>query len=108
MALDGRLCLSLKPRNFLNEKKLWQDHPETKQLKEIVKNVEHLAETNKETYKDEMNKIGESEESSTDENDDEAVQMEEEEDEEEHEEEKKTEPSAINIRQNPYALLDDN
>jgi len=107
MALDGRLCLSLKPRNFLSEKKLWQDHPETKQLKEIVKNVEHLAEANKETYKEEMNKIDEDDEDSTDENEEEAGQMEESDD-EEKEEEKEMEASSINIRQNPYALLEDN
>ncbi len=107
MALDGRLCLSLKPRNFLSEKKLWQDHSETKQLKEIIKNVEHLAEANKETYKEEMNKIDEDDENTTDENDEEAGQMEEG-DNEENEEEKETESSSINIRQNPYALLGDN
>lgn len=108
MALDGRLCLSLKPRNFLSEKKFWQDHPETKQLKEIIKNVEHLAEANKDTYKEEMKKIDEDDENTTDENEEEAGQTQDGDD-EENEEEKEMEPSSsINIRQNPYALLEDN
>ena len=40
MALDGRLCISLKPKNFLHEKQLWETHPETKELNEIIHNVE--------------------------------------------------------------------
>ena len=43
MALDGRLCLSLKPKNFSKEKEFWQTHPETKALDDIVHNVEQTA-----------------------------------------------------------------
>ena len=43
MALDGRLCLSLKPQNYSKEKEFWQMHSETKSLDEIVQNVEQTA-----------------------------------------------------------------
>jgi hypothetical protein len=50
MALDGRLCLSLKPKNFNEEKDHWINHPETKQLNDIVHNVELTAKQNKHLY----------------------------------------------------------
>lgn len=50
MALDGRLCLSLKPKKFNEEKDHWINHPETKQLNDIVHNVELTAKQNKHLY----------------------------------------------------------
>lgn len=54
MALDGRLCLGLRPVNFHKEKQLWKEHPETKQLDGVIKNVEHIAKE-KRTFKAETN-----------------------------------------------------
>jgi ribosome biogenesis GTPase A len=47
MALDGRLCLALRPKDYNQEIKYWQDHAETKELDEVVKNVEKTAHENK-------------------------------------------------------------
>ncbi len=50
MALDGRLCLSLRPKNYTQEKDFWLEHAETKQLNDIVHNVELTAKQNKHLY----------------------------------------------------------
>ena len=51
MALDGRLCLSLKPRNYFNEKKYWNEHAENEKLNEIAKSVEAIAKENRPYFK---------------------------------------------------------
>ena len=43
MALDGKLCLSLKPINYTKQKEFWSQHPETKDLDDVVRNVEQTA-----------------------------------------------------------------
>jgi hypothetical protein len=43
MALDAKLCLSLKPKNYSKEKDYWLNHPETKALDDIVHSVEKSA-----------------------------------------------------------------
>lgn len=40
MALNGRLCLSLKPKNFTKDRHLWQENAETKKLNDVIKGVE--------------------------------------------------------------------
>lgn len=47
MALDGRLCLSLTPKNYTKDKEFWINHQDTKQLNEIVHSVEKFAKENK-------------------------------------------------------------
>lgn len=47
MALDGRLCLSLRPRNYSKEIDKWSQHDETKKLNEVIANVESIAKQNK-------------------------------------------------------------
>jgi hypothetical protein len=51
MALDGRLCLSLKPKGYNKNKEHWMDDTETKELNEIVQNVEAMAKRNSEKRK---------------------------------------------------------
>jgi hypothetical protein len=63
MALDGRLCLALKPKQYTERISYWKEHPDTNELNEIVKNVEKIAyenkmlnaEKDKETQKEEKN-----------------------------------------------------
>lgn len=43
MALDGSICLSLKPKNFSKNKTFWEEHPETKELDKAIVEVEALA-----------------------------------------------------------------
>jgi hypothetical protein len=43
MALDAKLCLSLKPKNYSKEKDYWLNHAETKALDDIVHSVEKSA-----------------------------------------------------------------
>jgi ribosome biogenesis GTPase A len=50
MSLDGRLCLSLLPPKFTKEKELWECHQETKELNDIVHNVEFTAKQDKDLY----------------------------------------------------------
>ena len=40
MALDGRLCISLKPKNYFKDKAQWEQSAETKQLEAVLKEVE--------------------------------------------------------------------
>lgn len=40
MALDGRLCLSLKPTDYFKNEQYWKDSQETHQLDDIVMGVE--------------------------------------------------------------------
>ncbi len=47
MALDGRLCLALRPKSYNQKIKYWQEHSETKALDDVVKNVEKIAHENK-------------------------------------------------------------
>ena len=47
MALDGSLCLSLKPKNFSKEKNSWQEHSETKELNKTILEVEAVAKEKK-------------------------------------------------------------
>ncbi len=39
MALDGRLCLSLKPKGYYKELDFWVNHEDTQKLNEIVSNL---------------------------------------------------------------------
>ena len=66
MALDGRLCLSLRPKNFAQEKEFWQEHAETKQLNDIVHNVELTAKQNKDLYSEMLQNANEEEDESSD------------------------------------------
>lgn len=43
MALDGKICLSLKPIGYTKEKEYWATHPETKALDDMVRSVELTA-----------------------------------------------------------------
>ena len=47
MALDGRLCLSIKPPNFYSELTVWREHPENVKLNEIARSVEAMAKENR-------------------------------------------------------------
>lgn len=51
MALDGRLCLSLKPKNYFKDKAQWEQSAETKQLEAVLKEVEV-------TVKEKLEKFG--------------------------------------------------
>ena len=66
MALDGRLCLSLRPKNFTQEKNIWEEHPETKQLNDVVHNVELTAKQNKDWYNKKLENNDENDEDSDD------------------------------------------
>ena len=56
MALDGRLCLSLRPRGYAAELETkWQVHEETLQLNETIANVEDMAKLNKSYRGDDEN-----------------------------------------------------
>ena len=56
MALDGRLCLSLRPRGYAAELETkWQVHEETLQLNETIANVEAMAKLNKSYRGDDEN-----------------------------------------------------
>lgn len=48
MALDGRLCLSLRPRGYSSELLHWSAHEETARLNELVASVEALAKKRRE------------------------------------------------------------
>jgi hypothetical protein len=54
MALDGRLCLSLRPRNYTSELDKWNNHESTKQLNEVIESVEAMAKVNKSNKKPEI------------------------------------------------------
>ncbi len=75
MALDGRLSLSLKPRDYFKNFQSWQEHPETIQLGEISASVEKMAKDNRHVFKfneinnDSSNESGASSSNSDDEND---------------------------------------
>jgi hypothetical protein len=47
MALDGRLCLSIKPPKFFSELQMWREHPENVKLNEIASSVEKMAKENR-------------------------------------------------------------
>jgi hypothetical protein len=43
MALDGRLCLSIKPIGYFENLDRWRQHPENVKLNEIARSVEAMA-----------------------------------------------------------------
>jgi hypothetical protein len=43
MALDGRLCLALRPPAYRERLEYWKNHPDTNELDEIVNNVTKVA-----------------------------------------------------------------
>lgn len=47
MALDGRLCLGLRPRGFSAELSSWESHEETLRLKAMIASVEAIAKEHK-------------------------------------------------------------
>jgi hypothetical protein len=40
MALDGRLCISLKPKGFLKDREEWKASQENKELMDVIRGVE--------------------------------------------------------------------
>ena len=64
MALDGRLCLALRPKGYNEKTKYWQEHLETKELDEVVKNVEKTAHENKNINIASLTKVREKEDES--------------------------------------------
>ena len=94
MALDGRLCLSLKPTDYFKNEQDWKDSEETHQLDDIIMGVEL-------TVKEKLEKLTLSDEFSEyediKETDDEASICNKDED-----------GSDENISVNPYALLEQN
>lgn len=73
MALDGRLCLSLAPKGYTENKLHWNTHQDTKELLEVISSVETTArknfEQNQSKYESNINKYDD-EEDTTSENDD--------------------------------------
>lgn len=48
MALDGKICLSVRPRGYGNEiESKWQNHEETLRLNEMLASVEAIAKEHK-------------------------------------------------------------
>jgi len=40
MALDGRLCVSLMPKNFIKDREYWKNCLENKHLEDVIRGVE--------------------------------------------------------------------
>lgn len=51
MALDGKLCLALRPKNYSAELEKWKTHEETLKLNETIASVEAIAKENKKNVK---------------------------------------------------------
>ena len=112
MALDGRLCLSLKPKNYYKEREMWSQDPETKELDKVVRNVE---ETAKEKLA--MGSDGLSREEDEDEEEEESEyetqfrnqeqDLEEDEEKDASSSEADAKPRPSHVRLNPFALLID-
>lgn len=53
MALDGRLCLALRPRRYTIEyESTWRNHEDTRRLNEMIESVEKIAKENKGNLED--------------------------------------------------------
>mgnify|MGYP001810571759 CR=1 FL=1 len=50
MALDGRLCLSLKPKGYYANLDMWSNHADTKKLNDVVANVQQTCKSNAQDY----------------------------------------------------------
>ena len=55
MALDGRLCLSLRPKGYHAQKEKLANDEEVKKLEEVVRSVEEMCKKNASSYLNIMN-----------------------------------------------------
>lgn len=98
MALDGRLCISLKPCNYFKQKEFWKENPETQNLNDVINSVELIVKEKLEKMDEETDGDYESEEE-----DDDGGQFEKSSGSDEEDERSEGEN---NVANNPYALLD--
>ncbi len=102
MALDGRLCISLKPRNYFKQIEFWKEHTETQKLNEVINSVELIVKEKLEKM-DENTETGDFDSEEEDEdfnNFEKNVDSQTVEEDDDHSEEEN------NVASNPYALLD--
>lgn len=98
MALDGRLCISLKPRDYFGQREFWKEHPETQKLNDVINSVELIVKEKLERMEEEPEGEYESEEE-----DEDGDQFKKNLDSDEEEE---SDQDEHNVAKNPYALLD--
>lgn len=98
MALDGRLCISLKPLGYFGQREFWKEHPETQKLNDVIDSVELIVKEKLEKMEERPDGEYESEEESED-SDQFKKNL-------DSDEEDKSDGDEHNVANNPYALLD--